>query len=323
MNSVTVVIGGQFGSEAKGQVNGMLTKYHDYDWAVSNSGSQAGHTYIDDELAHRKFVTRHLPIAGVVNDDTNIYIGPAAVIDLDVLMEECFRFHCERRVYIHRSAMVIMPEHKLHEEAMVGRMGSTGKGNGAALASKIMREDPLIGGYRTNFNIVSDPPWRDGDAIIIEAAQGFDLSVDRPFYPYCTSRNCWVGQALADAWIHPSTIELKTVLVVRTFPIRVGGNSGGWYPDQRETTWEEIGVEPEVTTVTGRVRRVATFSEVQFMEACIVNRPNVIAVSHLDYFKEPERRVEFMDRLRFITKRIGLDPDWIYGHGPTAADWTF
>ena len=69
-------------------------------------------------------------------------------------------------------------------------------------------------------------------------------------------------------------------MTCRSYPIRVGntdkGTSGGWYPDQQETTWEALGVEPELTTVTKRVRRVATWSWQQFTDAVRANEPDAI-----------------------------------------------
>ena len=47
MNNVDVIIGGQFGSEAKGQMAGWLAHQRRYDVVVSNSGSQAGHTFVE------------------------------------------------------------------------------------------------------------------------------------------------------------------------------------------------------------------------------------------------------------------------------------
>jgi hypothetical protein len=45
------------------------------------------------------------------------------------------------------------------------------------------------------------------------------------------------------------------------------GSSGPGYPDQREIDWSQIGVEPELTTVTKLPRRLFTFSQQQLTEA--------------------------------------------------------
>ena len=60
----TVIVDGQFGSTGKGAVAGFIASRENADYVVSNSGSQAGHTFRDGS-AH--YVVRHLPIAGVTS----------------------------------------------------------------------------------------------------------------------------------------------------------------------------------------------------------------------------------------------------------------
>jgi len=51
--------------------------------------------------------------------------------------------------------------------------------------------------------------------------------------------------------------KFEVWVVYRTYPIRVAGNSG---PLIGETTWEALGLDPELTTVTRKVRRVGTWN---------------------------------------------------------------
>ena len=76
-------------------------------------------------------------------------------------------------------------------------------------------------------------------------------------------------------------------MVVRSFPIRVAGNSG---PLFGETTWEEIarnaGREEdlrEYTTVTQRLRRVGRFDVELVRRALAVNSPTRLVLNHLDF----------------------------------------
>jgi adenylosuccinate synthase len=76
------------------------------------------------------------------------------------------------------------------------------------------------------------------------------------------------------------------IMVIRTFPIRVGGPSG---PFAGEISWEEIrkvsgapAVVPERTSVTNRLRRVARFDLAAVKTACNYNRPTSLAVMGLD-----------------------------------------
>src|SRR5699024_2130928 len=49
--------------------------------------------------------------------------------------------------------------------------------------------------------------------------------------------------------------DVHVWVVARTYPIRVAGHSG---PLQGETSWEELGLPQERTTVTRKVRRVGS-----------------------------------------------------------------
>jgi adenylosuccinate synthase len=76
-------------------------------------------------------------------------------------------------------------------------------------------------------------------------------------------------------------------MVVRTFPIRVGGNSG---PLANEITWDILQEEthgyvsvPERTTVTKKVRRIARIDYDLLARAVLQTCPTNIALTFLDY----------------------------------------
>jgi adenylosuccinate synthase len=129
-------------------------------------------------------------------------------------------------------------------------------------------------------------------------------------------------QGLADARIAPRHLA-RTYMAIRTFPIRVGNvdghSSGTWYHDQSEVTWDELRREPEITTVTKRIRRVATFSPSQFVEACHANDPDFVFVSHMDYL-DAEGQVEFIEALALASAPLNKSFDLILGHGPKVED---
>jgi len=88
---------------------------------------------------------------------------------------------------------------------------------------------------------------------------------------------------------------------MRTFPIRVGGPSG---PFADEISWEEIArisgapeSQPEFTSVTKRLRRVARFNLEAVKLACAYNRPTGLAVMGLD-------RIEYANT--GVTQALGL-----------------
>lgn len=145
-----------------------------------------------------------------------------------------------------------------------------------------------------------------GAALLHEGSQGYALSVDHgPEYPYCTARNCTTAAALDYLAVGPRAAG-DVYLNVRTFPIRVGnvyapdgrteGYSGRFHPDSQETTWQDVaagaGMPPEFaaqlaererTTVTKRVRRVATFSMQGLVDAVEANGATRLCLSFPQY----------------------------------------
>ena len=75
-----------------------------------------------------------------------------------------------------------------------------------------------------------------------------------------TSSDCRSIDFLAMAGIDPTrcSVVVTNWIVCRVFPIRVAGNSG---PMEGETSWAELGLDEERTTVTQKVRRVGTWDQ--------------------------------------------------------------
>jgi adenylosuccinate synthase len=156
----------------------------------------------------------------------------------------------------------------------------------------------------------------DGGHVIVEGTQGFGLSLlHGAAYPFVTSRDTTAAGFAMEVGLSPRLID-DIVLVVRTFPIRVGGPSG---PLSHETTWEEVGtlsgapmVLPEYTSVTKRLRRVAHFDMNAVKLACNYNRPTSLAVMGLDRIDYANtgitemasltpRAARFLEELEFAT----------------------
>jgi adenylosuccinate synthase len=110
---------------------------------------------------------------------------------------------------------------------------------------------------------------------------------------------------------------------LRTFPIRVGntpdGYSGDGYPDQREIAWEELGVAPELTTVTRRIRRVFTFSFNQLEEALWHCRPDFLFVNFCNYIRSEESLESMLKEIDAWSQRFG-GVVFLTGHGPSYYD---
>jgi adenylosuccinate synthase len=98
---------------------------------------------------------------------------------------------------------------------------------------------------------------------------------------------------LSEAGISPTRLR-KVIMVCRTYPIRVAnakeGTSG---PLSQEIAWDIIAKQSgisldileakEVTSTTGRSRRVGSFDWAQLRRAASLNGPTDIALTFVDY----------------------------------------
>lgn len=293
MKKADIIVDLQFGSTGKGAIAGYLAVNGDYDTVITANRPNAGHTFIDH--AGNKMVTKILPNGIVGPTVKHALIGPGAIFSADQLLKELKMFddfgYGDINIFIHESAVLLKKFHK-DAETHYSRIGSTQQGAGAAQIEKMERNgenSPLAKGHDfgdERIKVVAPQAYYQlisrAKSILIEGAQGFSLGIDAGFWPYCTSRNCTVNQFLSDTAV-PHTYLRKVIGVARTHPIRVAGTSGPGYADQRETSWEELGVESEFTTVTKKMRRVFTFSHDQIIEAIQANQPDEIFLNFCNY----------------------------------------
>lgn len=293
-----ILVDGQYGSTGKGVLAAWLAQQnilHDNDaWTavITSAGPNSGHTFYD--MDNQKHVLKQLPTFAVMShllgNVIPVYLSAGAVIDVDILEKEADKYP-GIPISVHPNAAIITPEDKAQEHSgTVAAVAGTRSGTGAALARKVLR-DPFAVASAHHFrpkNIRVAAPVIDAfsERYFVEVSQGFSLGINQHFYPKVTSRECTAAQAIADAGIPPRHVA-RTYMAIRSYPIRVGNvdghSSGEWYPDQEETSWEELGVEAELTTVTQRVRRVATFSQDQFEDAVRANDPDFVFLNFMNY----------------------------------------
>lgn len=292
--SVDCLVGLQWGSEGKGKIAAYLA--HEYNGMVRSGGPQAGHSFYTEE---EKFVNRQIP-CGVLNEDCYLYLSASSLVNFEVLNDEIKRYRVyPDRLMIDNSAMVITDKHVDLEKrrGLKEKLASTLEGVGAAQAEKVWRDGKVFGSYVgetpelyffcNDTKKAIDFQTRAGHSILLEGTQGFGLCLNHGDYPYVTSRDVTSSALLSDAGIAPQ-FHGQTIGVMRTYPIRVGGNSGPTGSD--ELSWEEIvrrggSLKPicEFTTVTGRQRRIFEQSSESLENAVRVNQPDQIALMFLDY----------------------------------------
>ena len=336
---VTIVVGGQFGSEGKGKVALELVRRASHEGAVTVvrvGGANSGHTGYSSR--GKRFALRQLP-AGSIDRDVDVVFPAGFYLDLEVLRSEiaALKFP-EGRIFISENAQIVTEEHKRWEAdgSLIAAIGSTGSGVGGAVIARVARGAKNIPLH--SVSALEARTWADlpgtvcdttnllraktdrGERIIVEGSQGFGLSLlDGGFWPKATSRTTTAAGALAETGLSPLDVDDVT-LVIRSFPIRVAGDSG---PLKDETTWEDIAKLTdrnaddlrEYTTVTRKLRRVGQFDLGLVRRAIQANKPTRLVMNHLDYLGAPYDLANPESRVReFITSvegGLGRSIDWL------------
>src|SRR6185437_9765575 len=230
---VDVVVGGQYGSEGKGQVAAYLSP--EYDLLVRVGGPNAGHKVWEKP---NPYSFHQLP-SGTRRCEAKLLIGAGAVINVETILREIAECQVDQeRLSIDPQAMVISAKDKRDEQKLVERIGSTGQGVGAATARRIMgrgsnpkvqlAEDvPQLKPFTTkSTREVMEAAYQRRCRILLEGTQGTGLSLYHGHYPHVTSRDTTVAGCLAEAGISPNRVQ-RVVMVCRTYPIRVQNATKG------------------------------------------------------------------------------------------------
>lgn len=356
MSTLDVVVGGNFGSEAKGHMVQRLTERrmeenpNSYVEVVRVAGPNAGHTGYDQ--MGQPWAFRQLPVAAVVPGRVILGIAAGSEIDPDVLADEIDRAKeagllIDKEIWVSDEATIITDKHKQTEDevGLVARAGSTAKGIGAARADRAMRFASRLADDEVTldrlkkrgvmFNAAGQnrfgPNHGTNTPLIIEGAQGYGLGVHAGHYPQSTSSDCRAIDFLAMAGINPwnwDNEDMHVWVVARTFPIRVAGNSG---PLKGETSWDELDLPTERTTVTQKVRRVGSPDWLHVKHAVEANGPAQVhlAVFMLDQMFPEVAGVETIESLssesvQYISYTIeaetGAKVDLV-GTGPNSVVW--
>lgn len=348
-----IILDLQFGSTGKGLIAGVLAERDSPDTVATAWAPNAGHTYIDRDGT--KFVHTMLANGIVSRNLKRILIGPGSLInaqalraEIDSALSQCPWLGNQLQLLIHPNAAVVTQLHRDLEAGPMTKIGSTKKGVGEAAIQRIRRDpdsmnvayNPIeqrvheeLVRYKLAHCVVTGDmyraAWESAEVVQIEGAQGYSLSMYHGMYPYTTSRDVSLHQLLADVAIPPAyASQLNVVGCARTYPIRVAnrfdekgdqiGYSGPCYMDQREIPWSELGIEPELTTVTKLPRRIFTFSHKQLDEAVRACGVNELFLNFVNYV-DPGRRMEFCDEVEFTAQCAGARLQYV-GLGATAND---
>ncbi len=317
---ILAIIGAQYGSEGKGVVVNYLA--NDYKHHVRVGGPNAGHTIIHDGQLYKMQV---IP-CGWTNPHAKIYIGRGALVNVAQLKKELNWVRAidplfDQRFFIDYKAGVLDEKFALQEGHTTGelhqRIGSTGEGVGVARIARIQRNP-------NNFRFFHELPETEGLAqfcfdtvvtlnyynrlgenILLEGAQGSALSLIHGSWPYVTSHDTNAAQLAADIGIAPQHIT-DVMLVARTYPIRVAGNSGYLH---QEITWDKLSTKlgkhtQEQTTVTKKIRRIGEWDDSLIDRAVLLNAPTCMAMMFVDYLDPVDSGVDEYNNLSITTKNF-------------------
>jgi adenylosuccinate synthase len=320
---VDVIVGGQYGSEGKGNVCSFLAK--EYEMLVRIGGPNAGHKVADPEYKYMQ-----LPSGSMSNPDAMIVIGAGSTIWLPQLLTEIADHKIPedpKRLVIDRQAMIIDEEDRKLETELLSSISSTKQGVGSASARKIMNRGSklafgppvLLAGDEslTQLNKFTGDGKAEieaaiaaGRRVLIEGTQGTALSIHHGSYPNVTSRETSASGCLADAGVGPIAIR-KVYMVVRSYPIRVGGESGPMgkvieWKDVEERSGKPLGslCQTEKGTVSGKLRRVAEFDLDQVTRAATQNGATDIVLTFADYLSVANESAKSYDQLTPETRRF-------------------
>ena len=316
---VTIVVGGQYGSEAKAKGAIIVGKEYLADDPMSPligvrcGGPNAGHTVFFGEEGQGKYVLRHVPSLSVI-PEAKLVISAGSMVNLDLLYKEIADIESmdvsiSDRLVVDRQAVVVEGRMIEQEKALnLGTgVGSTQTGTGSTASERCLRNAFTIKAWSDEngvdvmncdtFNIMHDT----SNNIVIEGTQGFGLSMYHSgHYPFCTSKDTTASAFASEAGIAPTDVD-EVVMVIRTYPILVGGNSG-YMKD--EISWDEVkkrcgATEDliEMTSVTKKVRRVGEFDWELLIRAIQANKPARVMVHGADYLDWSCRGVRHRNQL--------------------------
>lgn len=258
--SIIVVQGAQWGSEAKGMVAANLVLTRKVDYAVRTGAVNAGHTVIWNGIPQKM---QQLP-TGWVRPQTKLILGAGTFIHPTILAKEIELVSSltgedvRERLMIDSRASLHLEEHT-EQAALENRhhsIGATGKGCSVAITDKIRyrgrgyrlfkdwwQENRTLMGQGTLAGIKFEDTmetlhaaYDGGKQILLEGTQGSHLDLNLGPYPYTTHKPTQAIEWALEAGLALG-MEYEVVMVARTYPIRVAGNSG---PMAKETTWPNV-----------------------------------------------------------------------------------
>jgi adenylosuccinate synthase len=204
---VTIVVGGQYGSEGEGKTVALLADQLDRPWLVRCGGPNSGHTVTIDG---KDVVLRQVPCCANPNR-ARFCIAAGCAVDESILISELDMLGIERnRIIVDPRAALITEQDRDAELDALNYMASTCSGTGEALLRRMSRRSDVrlvaeCRELRKRCRVETVAPLLHdaidhGAHIIIEGTQGFGLSL--------------LHGPDSGHWSYPPTAAVKLPLVI-------------------------------------------------------------------------------------------------------------
>ena len=213
--SVKVVVGSQWGDEAKAKIVDYTA--FDADYIVRfQGGANAGHTVI---VNGNEFIFHLIP-SGIMYPDKKCVIGNGVVLDPSGLLDEIEELKkrgisVDGRLYISQKAHLVMPYHKLLDQAGEkhkgkNSIGTTGRGIGPAYRDKaarvgirivdLLNRDVLVSKLELNIKNANDILTKIYGYEPLDVNETVDafLEFDRKIDPYVTDISVLLNDAIRE-----------------------------------------------------------------------------------------------------------------------------
>lgn len=184
---ISIVVGGQFGSEGKGKAAYWFARELHASSVVRVGGPNSGHTVIDGD--GKPVIFQVLPTAAI-DREVNCVFPAGSYINVQLLFREMQMSGISlEKIKINPNVAVITDEQRAMEkiEDLPDRIGSTGSGIGAAVSMRAMRDASFVRvcdveelwPYLCDTTGFLRQELDQGDNVLIEGIQGLA-------FPTCT-----------------------------------------------------------------------------------------------------------------------------------------
>lgn len=225
----TVIIDAFWGDSGKGKTCAHLATKMNADLAVrAGVGTNAGASFTLPDGTQVK--QRQLPTAWV-NPRSRLAVGPGVLVHPETLFAEMARYGLRGRTIVDSRCGLITSEDIVadrNDRFLRETVGTSGSGVGPARAQCVNRKSAQarhlaeLAPLCEDVAVDANARCAAGEKVLIESAQGTQLSVSLSYeYPCTTVKNCTTAAAIDDVGLNWRHID-DVVLVVKAMPSRVG-----------------------------------------------------------------------------------------------------